>query len=937
MNYKNVINYKALVLVSAVTALTACGGSGGNSANTAPTLDTSVLPDLSQNLVNRESVAGSNNGGASYQDLPATTPSYILPTTSANAEANMGCAYEDVDVAVPVLVCDFYESAIWATELQERRRHAVSGEVATLDNGDDYQYPVLSSSFEISMLSGVMDSDFGDALSVENLHYVFFGVNCFNIRNNPFLVEENEELCGSENNIDSLIAALPAEDQIEYVDLATNNPDDPDTAENELTVAKLLRYRTRQGQSFPRYEIEYGFEQTTFGFKVTPKELVPILRAGEFASIEVTYDISDGTDMLPRRMRINIHGESYAPIEDMPMVFSGGEDVLFTEIYDLSSGMSDQDIEIQEALVAEWGPLENKYNLTATTRDYLPQAIRIRNFMPIDGTPSSSASSPDTAAWEYMQIDNGVVWRVNGVEVDGDTGVDSLDRTPTNFYDDSWAIQIRPALFAPDLETGESQVLRFSYEVGDTDELNFGQVTTRIFEYTIVGSTTATAPTIPSTPFTKAFGGAMSDFSLGDTQVIDLLEGVVDLEGEAMSIVNFNDGGAGAIYGIDTSQVLVDGTITIDSSPFWIVPAEDTRDFTFTYQVSDGTLTSEERTLTVTITGEDQSLLVQLGGTTGFEGETLGAGTDTWRARFPGTASSIVGETGGVVPYAGASMLRLDTTWSTVSTRDGLIPAGTIQEGATYYTSYWVHSSDVGQVASGVSPAAWGQASPQVFERVTVAGEWREYISYFTAEANDPLALWLHNPWSDSPTNTVANEVFFDDVRLVEYEYNPLRDFASDSGAQDFEAGSAGDWITENATVVVGASAAAGGTTNGLMVDTAGQAAAFTLTLPGSSIPDGAIQEGGRYRVAFNMQFPAYATSADDTAVTVTFFDTASPGTTYTQEIVLNSVDWTWMDYNINLPTGGFDWSTADVGIMISFNRADAVFYLDDVTIYQLP
>ncbi|MDW3204214.1 MAG: tandem-95 repeat protein [Alphaproteobacteria bacterium] len=156
-----------------------------------------------------------------------------------------------------------------------------------------------------------------------------------------------------------------------------------------------------------------------------------------------------------------------------------------------------------------------------------------------------------------------------------------------------------------DLDDGESEVLSFTYDVSD------GTTTTQnTVQVTINGSNDA--PVVSAV--TRTFGEDSATFT------VDLLAGQSDVDGEPLSAVNLQQVANGSR--IVNASIDADGNLIITAGQFENLDDGESEVLSFTYDVSDGTTTTQN-TVQVTITGSNDAPSVAAIATT--RGEDSGA------------------------------------------------------------------------------------------------------------------------------------------------------------------------------------------------------------------------------------------------------------------------------------------------------------------------
>lgn len=841
---------------------------------------------------------GDYDGGTESSDnTPPMLDSMVKPepvVMSPNPEPGTGCEYVDTeDANIQQLNCTFHTT-----------------DALFNIGGDAREF------FDVDLRTGVLDPDIGDSLSISNLRFLWEGVNCFQIRFNTVRLEDNPQ-CGSGETIDDLVAALPVEEQTQYDGMSIED--------------KLERFRVRQSQSLPLFvDRDYAFEQQRFSYRVTPSNMKYLLRQGQYTAVHLQYEVTDGDSSITRRLYIRVNGVNQAPRNLNPI--EGDENYRVGWVFDtdpntsvdLLAGFVDDDIQAAEADEEANGSIAERFRLSDNhvPGDYNPQELQVGNFEYIDG------------------LGEGV-----GYVFNAGTG----------------ELEITSGAVADSLTPGAEAILQFEYEVFDGDPILDDALSGfREFEFAVVG----TDPSANDAPFFREdlfieVGNEETQLPWGGKYNFNLFALARDPEGDPILLESLDFGGASELFGVDTSSTATTGIITVDTVAFYNIPEGESRDIVLTYELTDGTAVSEERTYTIRMHGYERNLLKNAGVDYGFESGVLSIGAPSvpggwsygWSA--DGAASDMVDVGGtmrpvqnildassGLMPYAGDYFLYTSPGWSTSVLRTEALPVGMLEANRRYYVNFWAKASNIwSSINVGIgSDNDWDNRQITVTSPVNGTSEWKEHTGYFLGDpAYDevtPISFWFQSG--------AGNEVLYDNVSIVPYFYDPERDFA---GPQTFEGDSFAPWEVLNvgggsATIT---SAAGFNEGTGLEVDTTGATDTVIVRLSADSFPDGAIQDGARFRVEIDMRFfthPEDGDGASNATVTAAFYDQANPTTRLALNNFLVNASWKKLDYTFNvdvLNTGAFDWGNLDVGFQLEFDKPDQTFYVDNIRVYQVP
>lgn len=418
-------------------------------------------------------------------------------------------------------------------------------------------------------------------------------------------------------------------------------------------------------------------------------------------------------------------------------------------------------------------------------------------------------------------------------------------------------------------------------------------------------------------------------------QNYDLLDDVVEREGDAMSVKNLKLNGSDLPYG-----VMLDGSM-LKFSPNAFMTEIDSganSSFEFTFQIEDehGNTSDGERSLAITVNGVESNIVAAQGASHTFEGDALGGGASDWyNFGWQGAGGATVSTDSAHFGNNGVELLPgggMAVDWSAQADRIYYYAGWSKTVGANGNANFPVHFNAYGKNDAG--RAWWAGGARQWVADTTV---WAETaITFNTFSWGWPIypdaSFQVFNGPADSHSTVTA---YVDDIRIVDitdidgYANNMLA-----AGSESFEDGEVpanngvgSVSVTDTATdVTLG--------TNALVVDTTGNATASEVLLP---VQAGAIKTGGRYMLSLDI----HATNAQ--ADTATGFEvkleTASGQ-------VHNFYPSTWSNtanagvrvmLNTDSATGTPDWENEDVSLRLSLKVADIVYHIDNVALYAIP
>ncbi|MCF2950260.1 hypothetical protein L0668_19285 [Paraglaciecola aquimarina] len=756
---------------------------------------------------------------------------------------------------------------------------------------NDSRNPEPVAHVEIDLLTGISDADNGSALSVENVQFLWEGPNCSDTLGNA---PDYPEIC------DPILEALDLFD-------AEGNIIDT-TFEQEEEIREL--------QNLPvTNELIYGLELKETSIMVNPSKFAPILRTGQTSQIHLIYKVTDGESSIDRRIKIVIDGEDTAPVfielnedgepildddtgerkpfEIKPIVLSEKDEPIKINI---AEGIYDQDIEDIEILKGEVGDLTEIYR----SQDYTVERLDVLGVTAPEGTPPGVYNpTNDTTKWTE---ERGIV---------------------------EYMVEIDPAPYADALNRGDSVDLEFTYQVSDDNN-----TTDRSFIVTIKGADVVNPPEFTEAVLDKPMGtnAAITTF--------DLKEGAFDLDGDNMQVIDFvaADGSTG--YGIDLSNPNV---VKVDPYGFLDLAPGESRTLSYTYRLTDGLFTSDERTLNINVTGANHNLFHK----TNPDYNTFETGSLDGSAWQGGDGVASVAMEAAASGEYGLNVAA-DNTFMEIDVAG--IEQGKIEEGDDYYISF-----------NSKQNAAWGGV------RVSFNKN---------GDTNDPFQIENSanggtNDWVEhSLTYVDANEFFtkdatfdvtfrlatgtYDNFSMIKYDYQKSRDLIPDGV---FTSGTAGGWaVTGDVTLAVTEEANRVQNTDDLQYGleaTAGPGGG-TLYLDSNNLIQGGIKKGMRYILQFDLSNPTYSdpNGANPSPLLARIVDEETGNWVRKGAFAKpSSTEWNTYAYHLNTQSIGtdwngnlgkyasdvdFDWENAKVRVEINIPGGQT-FEIDNIKLFPVP
>lgn len=764
--------------------------------------------------------------------------------------------------------------------------------------------------YEIDLLTGIVDPDISDNLTVKDVTFMWRGADCSNtITTAP----DYPDLC------------FPILEKLGLME------DDGEGGRKPINTTFDDEEEIRKEQNLPLYsKIIYGFELKQDSLKVTPNMFAPLLLTGQTAELGIIYNVTDGEATISRRVKVIVNGDDSAPEfyeqdeygdlvltsdgERIPVDVSSGSASEKEEpvTFNLLEGIFDQDRYDVAELEEEIGLLENFYN-QQSENDFTRDIISVHSFSPpgdiIDGT------------WETT-----TKWR------------EGLGLTEYNLV-------IDPSTYAEELAKGEDKVLTFTYVVSDGNN-----DVERSFEFTIRGANLKNAP-----EFSEA--NVTSVIQTNDKiQTVSLLEGVSDPEGDQMIIVDLV-GPTTNEFGYDDSTMLDNGNIKIDPYFFTYLKAGETKDFVYTYKVSDGELVSEERTYTVQLVGGNSNLAANgvnsdhdLEGNSSIIthgsavfGETDGPFYWQWSGANNGNAN---GELSITSEAAHSGSFGLDGNDDNMFIRLGVngIKQGSILKGDSFYLNYFAKTDGAWANINNIfnEEGVWNDT---LLEKVTQSlgtTDWAER----TVTVDDADEFFTEDSTFDITFH--GGRYDMDDVSIVKYSYNADRDLVEE-GSFDLE--TTGGWqVSDGALLEVLEEANRFQNTDGIeygLKVTGHNDNTTELYLDSSVFPQGAIKKGMRYIIEFDLRDQGFV-SGSPAAIHAMVKDEASANISRRLTYAYATTSWSKYHLHINTVSDGsdfkgmvntdvnFDWESATTRLAIEI-PAGKTFYIDNIRVYPVP
>lgn len=746
--------------------------------------------------------------------------------------------------------------------------------------------------YDIDLLTGISDPD-GDTLAIKDVTFIWSGPDCANT-----LVDAV--------NFPDVCDAILAEFGVSAGDTVT--------AEQAADIREL--------QNRPVVdEPIYGFEMLTTGLRVTPENFAPLLVTGQTAELGVSYIVTDGVNEIQRRVLAIVEGLDAAPVfiqtndDGSPRLDDNGNTIpidppsaLVSEksgvtTIEMAEGLYDQDIYDVAQLEREIGDLSSIYTIGNT---YQRQNLFVENFT----VTSDSAVAIPAGFARYSRITD----PVTGLMVSAEAIID-------------------PRTLASTLNAGDVVEVTVSFDITDGNNS-----TNRQFTITVVGADDGNNAPL----FFDDLSASLS--TTANATTFDLTEGVLELESDDMSIVGFMPvDGTDDEYGI-FPNLASETNLVVDPVYFTYLQPGESKTFSYTYLISDGSLSSEERRIDITLNGASANIVARAEQPDpGFESGSLEA--SPWRFETAGDAANL-------------NIIDTDAhsgTYSLQGTEEAIVATLTsagiqqnqINEGDYFYVSFFAKIVDRGfsvlnvLLNKGDNYDSNGAIHLLPVPALGVVNNWVERIA--SVEASDYFSP------SDSETFSLSvvmqNNAIIDDLSII--KFNTGGRTLISNGA--FTTPSLQGWsVTGGATIEVNedANRANNGTGNGLRI--LNDTASFEeLQLDPSFFPQGSIKKGMRYVIQFDMRTPSYTGNA----VPIDWKLKEVGGATQSRRLDYAARSATlWTTYHIHIDTSSdsrdvrgllnndtsFDWESATVQPVLSLRPGDEL-QIDNIRMYPVP
>ncbi|MFY0668151.1 MAG: hypothetical protein JXQ95_08980 [Alteromonas stellipolaris] len=792
------------------------------------------------------------------------------------------------------------QAMVVTSENEEVVRWEVSFNESENTFTDPYDANATVDFFDIDLLAGVTDPD-GDTLSVKNVTFIWPGPNCANTTVDAV---NFPDIC------DPILAEFGVE---------SGNTITPDIAAD-----------IREYQNLPIVDQAiFGFEFLADSLRVTPRNFAPILLTGQTAELGINYEITDGENTLRRQLVAIVNGEDKAPSfietnpDGTPRLDSDGNQILIeppsllvseksgVTTIDMTAGLYDQDIYDALAWQREIGDLASFYS--AINNLYARENLSITNFTV---TASNGMEIPDGFASFVQRVDP-----VTGLV----TGAD---------------LTINAAVLADVLSAGEVVDVLVSFDITDGNN-----VTSREIEITVLGADEENAPVF--------FEGIEKTVeTTGDPININLLEGAIELDGDEMSAIGITPVGATeAEYGVFFGT----SNITIDPYHFSYLAPGESKVFSYTYQITDGSMTSEERRVDITVNGVSANLAARgAQSDPGFESGSLEG--SAWKFQLdPASAAT---EENLIVTDAE----KHSGDYSLSSMQDGMfttlgttgIQQNQLNENDLFYISVYAKVA-AGQwnTLNGLLNRGDNFDRNNAVENLTfqsalgVTNSWVERITtlrasdYFAPTAEEAVSLSL----------LMNQNTQFDDVAMIKVKSGgQVRQMIANGR---FLSPSTQGWsITGGASIeaTLDANRAANpsGADYGLQI-TNNTAETQRIELDPNFFPQGAVKNGMRYIIQFDMRTPSY--TSDTGAIPIEFGIFEVGGNNFSKRVdFANRSPTEWTTYYMHIDTtsdsayfGGsinsdvnFDWTSTIVQPALYIRPGDEL-QIDNISMYPVP
>lgn len=600
---------------------------------------------------------------------------------------------------------------------------------------------------------------------------------------------------------------------------------------------------------------------------VNPSALAGYLDSGQTRTAEYTFDISDGSNVVPRKITVNVHGRDFRPVVEGDLTANFTKSFTLPFI-DLTEGVIDLD-----------------FDPTKEIDDPNNETLRIHSLEDVDGNPF------------YLPLTLSVQDGLLGVTVDVESVKD-------------------------DIPANEFLEFNFTYKISDHKYTEVRDLTIGLLG----------VETIPGAPvFTNYF--LKDEMSENDhARTYDLLEGVTDEEGDAFNIKDVQLNGSSDFpkgFMLEGSQLTFAPVSRYDS-----VAAGETETHVVSFQVEDelGNTSDGRRTLTITINGEDNNLMLANGFNANFEnpanvGPLNDANTNDFIFGWANWACPVK-EISAASARTGDYGFRLEGEYCDNRIASSFfIPELAADE--RYVMSYWLRTEETTSpngnpyvpiyVGPGDGDEFWAGAR---FDNGDTLNEWQEHVQYIDSNGTKFSPYVGSGLWFGLLKYAGNGKHDIDDLNLTRISSftHPAVDLISDH-AGTFEAG---ETITASGGVAEIREVSG---ENKLYVNTTGETS-VTVSLP---VDAGYLREDVRYVIAFDVD---NLTSEDGTSFNVDITNgTESISTSgWAADGSVEHIIW-----EADTKTNSVDWSAETMTFDITFTDADTEIHVDNIRLYVLP
>ncbi|MGJ8692497.1 MAG: hypothetical protein ACSHW0_08445 [Thalassotalea sp.] len=493
---------------------------------------------------------------------------------------------------------------------------------------------------------------------------------------------------------------------------------------------------------------------------------------------------------------------------------------------------------------------------------------------------------------------------------------------------------------ADQIAAGELVTFNYTYDIDDHRFTITRNLTVNVLGVLDVEGAPSTQAYFLSETINEQNGEVDTEGKLVDVEAVysyDLLQNVIDREGDAMMVNTFQVNG---VDGLMPGLTLVDNTLWVYPHAFNNeVVAGQSKDYNITFKMEDenGNVADGVRTLTLTVNGVENNLLVRNGFTNvGFETPayvgTDNVNADGWTQDYFSWDCPVknIQESSA---RTGSYGFRMEGKFCDYGISSGqFIPS--LGKDEKYIISYWLRNSTGVNADNpfnnilGEGVGYWAGAHGRLEDnRVDV---WKEDARLIDGSEFGNLSGSVGKSVSMRFTQYDGNGAHdIDDFSLVKISAYDVaeRNLLSETGT--FEAAetivSSGGGVTEIKTVEAN---------NKLYVDTTG-ATNLKVNIPVSL---GAILPGGRYVASFDIEhinpsvnnsqvWVALSNGSESISSTATVKSAAGANKQRIDAILTEE----------NSRSAEVDWSEETMTLNLTLPQADSQFYIDNVRLYAIP